>query len=161
MDAASADFNLQGTVGMQGAYTDIPTANQTYTITAVNADKVEARKSFAVTVKPAGPPPVGTLVLTASSMTSSQGQSVIFTWSAPNATTVRIDAVSPTQLTGDSGQKTVVFKGKGLYQFALVATDANNRPFRSKPVTINVECPFKDKIPIFGKCSNTPAVEWK
>jgi serine/threonine-protein kinase len=157
--ATDINLSLKGSVESEGAVTDTPAAPAvTYTITAKNGDK-ETTKSLKVDVNPPTLN-VGPLRLAASRLKLNVGETLVFTWAAPNAQTVRIDApVTPAQLTGDQGQKAVVFTGKGLYQFKLIATDANNREYTSSPpIQITVDCSLKQKI--LQQCHSELGLKW-
>jgi serine/threonine protein kinase len=152
----SADFNLTGSVPVQGSYTDSPEKDQTYTITAYNAANVATTKSITVkVVEPTPPKPV----LTVDKNLIHQGQFILLTWTAKGAKDVRIDSLSPTVLTGTSGQKQARLKGKGRYTFMVVSTNEAGVESKSDPIVVDVDCTLVQKM--LKACADTPQIEWR
>jgi len=154
--AQRAELNLLGTVPLRGSHIDKPVADQTYTITAFNANNVEAKKSITVKVEPEGVPRPQFSV---SATRITQGQSVIFTWNVKNAQGLRIDSISPATLTGGSGSRQARLKGEGNYSFVLVATDAKGEEVRSDPLAVTVKCSTFQLAT--KRCKKAPEVEWR
>jgi hypothetical protein len=155
----SADFNLTGSVPLQGRYTDAPEKDQTYTITAYNAANVATTKSITVKVIDLPPPKAPKPVLTVDRNLINQGQFILLTWAAKGAKDVRIDSLSPTALSGTSGQKQARLKGKGRYTFTVVSTNEAGAETKSDPVVVDVDCTLLQKM--LKICADTPQIEWR
>jgi hypothetical protein len=148
-DAMRVELQPIGSVPLSGTQSHSPTADTVYTLNAFNKDNVPMTQTVAVRVRqPTINSPLG-LELTASSTGMQQdkqgklvgvGQSVVFAWRATNAARVRIDAVTPTSLEGQGGNKMAELRGEGTYTFTLVATNDKGVEFRSTPVVIRATC---------------------
>jgi hypothetical protein len=156
--AKSVEFNLTGSVSAQGSYTDSPDKDQTYTITAYNADNVPTEKSMSVRVIETRPSPPPKPHLYVDRNVVNQGQLVLFTWSAKGAQSVRIDSYSATQLTGAYGTKQAKLNGKGKYVFAVVSANEAAET-KSDPITVEVGCTRTQKL--LKTCRDTPLIEWQ
>jgi serine/threonine protein kinase len=152
----SAEFNLTGAVPLHGSYTDSPEKDQTYTITGYNAANVATPKSITVKVIIGQAPKPR---LTVDKNLIHQGQFILLTWTAKGAKDVRIDSLSPTVLTGTSGQKQARLKGKGRYTFTVVSANEAGVESKSDPIVVDVDCTLVQKM--LKTCADTPQIEWR
>jgi hypothetical protein len=151
-DATKVEFSEMGDVGPQGSYEDQPKQDHTYTLTAYNAANQPTPKSVRVKVEDP------TLTLEASNTYVKQGQSVMLTWSAPGAETVRIDSSTPIVLTGNSGVKQAILKAKGKYTFTLISTIGGVES-KSTAVVVDVACTTIQTLT--KRCGSTPQIAWR
>jgi hypothetical protein len=170
--ATRVDLAPLGSVETEGSTVHTPTGDPTtYTLTAYNSDNVPTSRTVNVRVKQPGPT-AATISFSASSpnrRTSEEGfvvgvgQIVIFQWQARNAAKVRIDALSPTELQGSSGQKVAELRGEGLYTFTLVAETATQQEVRSEPIMVQATCRSLGGriIRLNPRCNRTPEVRWR
>jgi hypothetical protein len=166
--AIKVDLQPLGTVDLEGSTSSNPTEAVSYTLIATNSAGMTTTRTIPVRV---GPPPIK-LEFSASSkeartdeqgMLVGVGQFVIFQWRAENASSVRINAVTPASLEGQSGQKTAQLRGEGNYTFTLVATDDKGQEIRSKPVQVRASCkglPTRVITFSFG-CNKNPELRWQ
>jgi serine/threonine protein kinase len=171
-NAARVELTPLGSVDPQGTTVHSPTGDPTtYTLTAYNADNVPTVRSATVRVRQPGPTPAD-LSFTASSpnrrtgeegFVIGVGQVVVFQWRATNATKVRIDGLSPADLSGTSGQKVAELRGEGLYTFTLVAETPDLKEVRSEPINVQATCrSLPGRIIRFNpRCNRTPEVRWR
>ncbi len=150
-------FSEQGDVQAKGDYTDTPQQDHTYTLTAYNAANVPTIKSVMVKVEDVAPTAPPKPHIRVDKTLIKQGQAVQFIWDARGAESVRIDAVTPTTLIGDSGTRQAVLKGKGTYTFVVVST-AHGLETKSDPVSVNVECSMFQTAT--KQCHDTQIVQW-
>ncbi|HET9834063.1 MAG TPA: hypothetical protein VFP91_20205, partial [Vicinamibacterales bacterium] len=170
--ATRVELQPVGSVNPEGSTVHSPSADTVYALSAFNKDNVPNTRTVAVRVRQ---PTINTTIgleLTASSAEMRQdaqgklvgvGQAVVFAWRAVNAARVRIDAVTPTSLEGQSGQKTAELRGEGSYTFTLVATNDKGVEFRSTPVVIRASCAGVVSRAVtfrFG-CNKNPEIRWK
>jgi hypothetical protein len=152
----------------EGRHIDRPEGDQVYTITA-SYRGVTVTRSIPVKVVEAEGPRPGGLTLTVSSPPPSDdgqievevGDRVVLRFGAKDAPKLRIDGVTPLQLEGSSGQRTVELKGEGRYMFTLVATDDKNHEVRSESIEVVARCPSFLKRPWPFRCNRELEVEWK
>jgi serine/threonine protein kinase len=156
---SSAEFNLTGAVPLQGSYTDSPDKDQTYTITGYNAANLPTKKSITVKVIEEPPARAPKPQITVDKNLIHQGEFILLTWSAKGAKDVRIDSLSPSPLTGTSGQKQAKLLGKGRYTFTVVSANEAGVETKSDPVVVDVNCTFFQKT--LKTCSDTPQIQWR
>ena len=167
-DAVKVDLQPVGTVDLEGSISSNPTEDVTYTLIATNAANVTTTRTIPVRV---GAPPIR-LEFSATSkearkdaqgMLVGVGQVVIFQWRAENAASVRINAIAPASLEGQSGQKSAQLRGEGNYTFTLVATDDKGQEIRSKPVEVRASCKgFPARVITFKfGCNKNPELRWQ
>jgi hypothetical protein len=166
--AERVEFSHKGSVGLTDQFTDHPTENQTYVVTAFNSAGAQVQKKFQVTVAKPGVERLK-VRLTASSpdrkrdkqnFELNQGRYVFFDWDAPNATGARIEGGGQTvTLVGTSGRaRRAQLRGKGHYTFRLIAMSESGEEVASQPVEIDVTC---TAIQIATKrCNGTPEARW-
>ena len=166
--AVKVDLQPLGTVDLEGSMSSNPTEDVSYTLVATNPDNMTTTRTIQVRV---GLPPIR-LEFSASSQEARRdaqgmlvgvGQFVIFQWRADNATSVRINAIAPASLEGQSGQKTAQLRGEGTYTFTLVAMDEKGQEVRSKPIDVRATCkglPARVITFRFG-CNKNPELRWQ
>jgi serine/threonine protein kinase len=151
------NFSEQGDVPAKGEYRDTPQADHTYTINAVKGNAPPTLKSVMVKVLDVPPTPPPKPHIRVDKTVIRQGQAVQFTWDAPGAESVRIEAPTPTTLMGNSGQRQAILKGKGSYTFVVVSS-AKGLESKSDPVIVNVQCSVIQTAT--RMCHETPLVQW-
>jgi hypothetical protein len=174
--ATRVELTPIGTVELSGSTTHTPGANQAYTLSAFNKENQATTRTVNVRLRE---PEIGTasevvLEILRPTRKDKDGttivrvdrEPVVFRWSAENAKQIRLEGLgSAAPLQGSSGEKSALLLGVGTYEFKLVATNSQGRPFTSKILRVQATCSrswFSEVMTAsLAGCKKPPQVQWQ